>query len=61
MSYVRVEEHMVLDTGFPNKSAREMSGKIISPFSLRQRGSKKLLEVIQLDSVFIKQIGRAHV
>lgn len=45
----------MLDTGFPNSSAREMSGEIIS-LGLRQRGIKKFLEVLQLISAFIKQL-----
>lgn len=53
MSYFRVKEFVVLDSGFPNSSAGEMSGKTLSPFNVRQRGIKTFLEVIQLDSAFI--------
>lgn len=60
MSYFRVKEYMVLDAAFPNSSVRELPGKILSPFSLRHRDIKKFLEVIQLDSAFIKQPHSAN-
>lgn len=60
MSYFRVKDLLVLDSSSPNSSASEVSGKILSPFSLRQRGIKMFLEVIQLDTAFIKHPYNAN-
>lgn len=48
----------MLDTGFPNSSARDHQVRS-SLFGLRQRGIKQFLEVLQLISAFNKQLYNA--